>query len=186
MLVELEKIEKAKEKIGAARTAEIAADLLQLEKFDARNLKACCPFHDEATPSFVLNQKTMKFHCFGCGKNADLLDVYMHCGMTYMGAVQALFEEAGMECSFGELGVKTRSEYRYPHADDCGTRDAVNAYMQQRGISFVEARQLLMRAVVGEVIDGVSLEALRDRLHHLVEKRFRGELGKCGDCNVCK
>ena len=75
MLVELEKIEKAKEKIGAARTAEIAADLLQLEKFDARNLKACCPFHDEATPSFVLNQKTMKFHCFGCGKNADLLDV---------------------------------------------------------------------------------------------------------------
>ena len=135
MLVELEKIEKAKEKIGAARTAEIAADLLQLEKFDARNLKACCPFHDEATPSFVLNQKTMKFHCFGCGKNADLLDVYMHCGMTYMGAVQALFEEAGMECSFGELGIKTRSEYRYPHVDDCGSRDAVNAYMQQRGIS---------------------------------------------------
>ena len=59
-------------------------------------------------------------------------------------------------------------------------------YMQQRGISFVEARQLLMRAFVGEVIDGVGLEALRDRLHHLVEKRFRGELGKCGDCTVCK
>ena len=59
-------------------------------------------------------------------------------------------------------------------------------YMQQRGISFIEARQLLMRAFVGEVIDGVGLEALRDRLHHLVEKRFRGELGKCGDCSVCK
>ena len=59
-------------------------------------------------------------------------------------------------------------------------------YMQQRGISFGEARQLLMRAFVGEVIDGVGLEALRDRLHHLVEKRFRGELGKCGDCTVCK
>ena len=59
-------------------------------------------------------------------------------------------------------------------------------YMQQRGISYTEARQLLMRAFVGEVIDGVNLEALRDRLHHLVEKRFRGELGKCGDCAVCK
>lgn len=59
-------------------------------------------------------------------------------------------------------------------------------YMQQRGISLGEARQLLMRAFVGEVIDGVRLEALRDRLHHLVEKRFRGELGKCGDCSVCK
>lgn len=59
-------------------------------------------------------------------------------------------------------------------------------YMQQRGISLPEARQLLMRAFVGEVIDLVSVEALRDRLHHLVEKRFRGELGQCRECNACK
>ena len=58
-------------------------------------------------------------------------------------------------------------------------------YMQQRGISYSEARQLLMRAFVGEVIDEVGLEALRDRLHHLVEKRFRGELGQCRECNAC-
>ena len=58
-------------------------------------------------------------------------------------------------------------------------------YMQQRGISYTEARQLLMRAFVGEVIDEVGLEALRDRLHHLVEKRFRGELGQCRECNAC-
>jgi Fe-S cluster assembly protein SufD len=57
--------------------------------------------------------------------------------------------------------------------------------MQQRGISFVEARQLLMRAFVGEVIDEIALEALRDRLHHLAEKRFRGELGQCGECSAC-
>jgi Fe-S cluster assembly protein SufD len=59
-------------------------------------------------------------------------------------------------------------------------------YMQQRGISYSEARQLLMRAFVGEVIDRVGLEVLRDRLHHLVEKRFRGELGLCRECNACK
>ena len=59
-------------------------------------------------------------------------------------------------------------------------------YMQQRGISFVEARQLLMRAFVGEVLDEIALEALRDRLHHLVEKRFRGELGQCGECSACR
>ena len=58
-------------------------------------------------------------------------------------------------------------------------------YMQQRGISYTESRQLLMRAFVGEVIDEVGLEALRDRLHHLVEKRFRGELGQCRECNAC-
>lgn len=135
MLIETEKIEKAKEKIGAARTAEITAELLQLEKFDGRNLKACCPFHNEDTPSFVLNPKTMRWHCFGCGRNADLLDVYMHTGATYMGAVKELFKEARMEFSFGELGIKTRREYRYPRADDCGHREMVDAYMAQRGIS---------------------------------------------------
>ena len=60
-------------------------------------------------------------------------------------------------------------------------------YMQQRGIPLREARLLLMFAFVGEVVDTIRLDALRDRLHHLVEKRFRGELGRCRDCKmVCK
>ena len=52
-------------------------------------------------------------------------------------------------------------------------------YMQQRGISLEEARMLLQTAFVGEVIDRIQMAPLRDRLHHLVEKRFRGELSKC-------
>lgn len=59
-------------------------------------------------------------------------------------------------------------------------------YMQQRGISLKEARLLLQNAFVGEVIDNISLEPLRDRLHYLVEKRFRGELNKCEGCKLCK
>ena len=59
-------------------------------------------------------------------------------------------------------------------------------YMQQRGISREEARMLLKFAFAGEVIDAISLEALRDRLHHLVEKRFRGGLGRCSGCKLCK
>ena len=35
---------------------------------------------------------------------------------------------------------------------------------------------------MGQVIDGIPMTSLRDRLHYLVEKRFRGELGKCGGC----
>ena len=55
-------------------------------------------------------------------------------------------------------------------------------YMQQRGISLKEARMLLMFAFVNEVIDTISLDVLKDRLHLLVEKRFRGELNKCSSC----
>ena len=64
--------------------------------------------------------------------------------------------------------------------------DAATFDMQQRGISQKEAKLLLEFAFVNEVIDTIRLEPLRDRLHHLVEKRFRGELSKCEGCKLCK
>ncbi len=59
-------------------------------------------------------------------------------------------------------------------------------YMQQRGIPKEEARHLLMYAFAGEVFENIKIEALRDRLHLLVEKRFRGELNRCKGCSLCK
>lgn len=64
--------------------------------------------------------------------------------------------------------------------------DAAMFYMRQRGISEKEAKLLLEFAFINEVIDTMKLEPLRDRLHHLVEKRFRGELSKCEGCKLCK
>ena len=64
--------------------------------------------------------------------------------------------------------------------------DAALFYMRQRGISLEEAKLLLQNAFINEVIDHMALEPLRDRLHYLVEKRFRGELNKCAGCRLCK
>ena len=64
--------------------------------------------------------------------------------------------------------------------------DAALFYMRQRGISEKEAKLLLEFAFINEVIDQIKLEPLRDRLHYLVEKRFRGELTKCEGCKMCK
>ena len=64
--------------------------------------------------------------------------------------------------------------------------DAALFYMRQRGISLQEAKLLLQNAFINEVIDHMQLEPLRDRLHYLVEKRFRGELNKCDGCKLCK
>lgn len=64
--------------------------------------------------------------------------------------------------------------------------DAALFYMRQRGIPLKEARLLLEFAFVNEVIDGIKLDPLRDRLHYLVEKRFRGELNKCEGCKLCR
>ena len=63
--------------------------------------------------------------------------------------------------------------------------DAALFYMRQRGISVDEAKLLLELAFVNEVVDLMNLPPLRDRLHYLVEKRFRGELNKCEGCKLC-
>lgn len=63
--------------------------------------------------------------------------------------------------------------------------DAAMFYMQQRGINKKEAKLLLEFAFVNEVIDKMELIPLKERLHNLVEKRFRGELEKCENCRLC-
>ena len=63
--------------------------------------------------------------------------------------------------------------------------DAALFYMQQRGIPQHEAKLLLQFAFINEVVDKMKLQPLRDRLHYLIEKRFRGELNKCEGCRLC-
>ena len=58
-------------------------------------------------------------------------------------------------------------------------------YMRQRGISEKEARMLLMYAFTADVIENIRIDALKDRIKMLVEKRLRGELSKCEGCSIC-
>ena len=59
-------------------------------------------------------------------------------------------------------------------------------YLRSRGIPEKEARLLLMFAFTYDVIENIRLEPLKERIHELVEKRFRGELSKCVGCAICK
>ncbi|MBR5102597.1 MAG: Fe-S cluster assembly protein SufD [Muribaculaceae bacterium] len=55
-------------------------------------------------------------------------------------------------------------------------------YMRTRGIGVETARTMLMQAFMADVVEAVRLAPLRDRLRHLVEKRFNGSLAMCNDC----
>jgi DNA primase len=63
-----------------------------------REYKACCPFHNEKSPSFYVNDDKEFFHCFGCGTNGDVVSFTMkidHLG--FVEAVEKLAGEAGLE-----------------------------------------------------------------------------------------
>ncbi len=55
-------------------------------------------------------------------------------------------------------------------------------YLRSRGLCERTARQMMMVAFAGEVVKKISIEALRNRISHLVEKRLKGELSICDQC----
>lgn len=134
MLVDIELINKAKAKLGD-RNAELIVEALGVEDYDEKKMRACCPHHSENTPSWIYNPKENKFHCFGCNRNTDIIDAFMESGLTYIESLQKLFDLAGIKYSFGEHGVKTQRDYRYPKEVVCTSKDKVEKYMAARLIS---------------------------------------------------
>ena len=63
-----------------------------------REYKGCCPFHNEKTPSFTVNDQKGFYHCFGCGAHGDVVGFLMsHDNMAFMDAVEQLAGLAGMQ-----------------------------------------------------------------------------------------
>jgi len=111
------------------------------------------------------------------------------------GAQQTVSQETNQNlCASREARMFTQpmleiyaDDVKCAHGSTVGQlNDAALFYMRQRGIPLDEARLLLELAFVGEVVDTVRLIPLRDRLHHLVQKRFRGELSQCDQCGLKK
>ncbi|MFH1175271.1 MAG: DNA primase [bacterium] len=76
---------------------EVIQDYVQLTKSGV-NFKACCPFHNEKTPSFVVSQEKQIWHCFGCGLGGDVFNFIMQIeGTEFKDALRILAERAGVK-----------------------------------------------------------------------------------------
>ncbi len=66
-------------------------------KKSGSNYVACCPFHNEKTPSFSVNQSKQFYHCFGCGKHGNAINFLIEfSGISFVDAVENLAVQAGM------------------------------------------------------------------------------------------
>jgi DNA primase len=76
-----------------------------------REWKACCPFHNEKTPSFTVNDDKGFYHCFGCGAHGDAIRFLTdHRGMPFMDAVKELAARAGMDVPAPDPQARERAE----------------------------------------------------------------------------
>ncbi len=76
---------------------DIVSKHIQLKKTGA-NFAACCPFHNEKTPSFTVNPSKQFYHCFGCGRHGNAINFLMeHTGVSFVEAVENLATHAGVQ-----------------------------------------------------------------------------------------
>src|SRR5690606_17563057 len=79
------------------RLSDIIGKRMKLTRA-GREFKGCCPFHNEKTPSFYVNDQKGFYHCFGCGAHGDAVRFYMdHDNLKFMEAVEAAAGVAGMQ-----------------------------------------------------------------------------------------
>ena len=70
---------------------DFVSEFIPLKKAGAKNHSALCPFHQEKTPSFMVNPDKQIFHCFGCGEGGDVFTFLMKMeGIGYPEALERL------------------------------------------------------------------------------------------------
>ena len=119
-----------------------------------REWKACCPFHNEKTPSFTVNDDKGFYHCFGCGAHGDAIRwMTDHQGLPFIDAVKELAQAAGLDVPAQDPRAREQAERASTLHDVMAQAEAwyveqlgraegasARAYLQKRGISEAQAR----------------------------------------------
>ncbi|MFZ4383074.1 MAG: DNA primase, partial [Sandarakinorhabdus sp.] len=153
-----------------------------------REMKGCCPFHNEKTPSFYVNDDKGFYHCFGCGVHGDVIKFLTdNMGLPFMEAVKQLAAEAGLEVpaaspeaqakakvadSLTELTTRAANWFQAQLAGEAGA--AARAYLDRRGVS----PDLAKRFGLGFALDGRT--ALRSHFNDVEADKLleAGLIGK--------
>lgn len=167
-----------------------------------REWKGCCPFHEEKTPSFYVNDQKQFYHCFGCGAHGDAISWMVdQQGLQFMDAVKELAGMAGMEVPAPDPVMAKRAEQRASLIDvteaaqkffveslSGPSGSAARDYLQRRGFSpqvmrefgfgwAPDDRQALPKALnaFGEdMLEGAGMRAANEQGERY--DRFRGRV----------
>jgi DNA primase len=117
-----------------------------------REWKACCPFHNEKTPSFTVNDDKGFYHCFGCGAHGDAIRFLTdNRGMPFMDAIKELAAKAGMDVPAPDPLVRERAE-RVASLTDVMAEVAKWYTEQLDGLAGADAREYLKRRGIDAAI----------------------------------
>lgn len=163
---------------------DVVSSRVQLKK-SGSGYKACCPFHNENTPSFTVNRQKGFYHCFGCGASGDSISFLReYDNLSFVEAVEELAKIAGVEVPRDErlkqVYDESRQYYEALESMDSKYREAlkshptnssVKKYVEQRGLS----DDVIERFGIGyapPLRDFIGAEVSSNQLAKLVEMKL--------------
>lgn len=123
---------------------EVISHYIEVKKMGA-SYKACCPFHQEKTPSFVLNANKGYFHCFGCGVSGDAIKFVMdYEKLNYVEALEKLAQFYNVHLEYTDK-IKKNDDFKILNFMNEYYQSMLNneieSYIKERGIT-LETRAL--------------------------------------------
>jgi DNA primase len=176
-------VEEIKSKLNIV---DLIGEYVRLQKAGA-SWKACCPFHNEKTPSFSVSEDKQVWHCFGCGKGGDAFGFIMEIeGLEFREALESLAQKTGVEVpeyTKGDAAQKKERNkiwdildlstkfYKKQLWEGEGKKDSLK-YLKERGLS---------EETIGEFDLGYAPKGWRNLLDFLTSRGFeKEEISKSG------
>ncbi len=168
-----------------ADIVQVIGDIVPLKR-SGKDYKACCPFHDEKTPSFYVVPAKGFYKCFGCGESGDTFAFLMkHLGLSFVDAVKHVATSSGVEIREVSRGQTGEDPFRHLFEANAFARmffqdslwdetagGPARAYLEKRGIG----RETAERFGLGYAPD--AWRGLREAAsHHGIEEEALMEVG---------
>ncbi|WP_044417795.1 DNA primase [Halarcobacter anaerophilus] len=120
---------------------DVISQFIELKKSGA-NFKACCPFHGEETPSFVVSPQKQIYHCFGCGAGGDAISFVMeHEKLSYPEAIEKLASMYNVTLNYDNTNQKKQ---------DFRVLEEVNKFYQKLFVSNKTAKEYIYSRGISE------------------------------------
>lgn len=164
---------------ATADIAEVVGQYVELKRAGA-NLKACCPFHQEKTPSFNVHPGKQIFKCFGCGKAGDVITFVREIErVEFREALEILAQKYGLEVPRFQAQNRDEEEVRWRQTLGEVLEHAARYYQQKLAHPDQGAfarRYLTERGVSGEMVQvfglGLATEDWEGLARHLRAKGY--------------
>lgn len=132
-------VSKVKERLNIV---DVIGGYIKLDRAGI-NLKACCPFHNEKTPSFFVSPDRGSFKCFGCGEGGDMFTfVEKFEGVDFVGALKILAEKAGVELEKIDIQKKEKNDRLYEVMEESTKYFETELEKRKDALKYLEDRGL--------------------------------------------